>query len=139
MKQKVWIVVGLIILLAVAVLLVKGKLAFANNGAGFVVFGKTGTEAPSASFAQCLTEKGVKMYGAFWCPHCQNEKKKFGSTWEYIYYVECSLPSGSGQTEACKTAGVQAYPTWEFGDGSRIQGEVSFETLSAKSGCALTS
>jgi hypothetical protein len=24
------------------------------------------------NFAKCLTEKGVEMYGASWCSHCQN-------------------------------------------------------------------
>jgi len=27
------------------------------------------------AFARCLTDRGVKMYGAFWCPHCVEQKK----------------------------------------------------------------
>ena len=34
--------------------------------------------APTDALAQCLTAKGVKMYGAYWCSHCQNQKKAFG-------------------------------------------------------------
>ena len=30
------------------------------------------------SFAQCLTSKGMKMYGAWWCPHCAEQKESFG-------------------------------------------------------------
>jgi thiol-disulfide isomerase/thioredoxin len=26
-------------------------------------------------FAKCLTDNGAKFYGAFWCPHCQAQKK----------------------------------------------------------------
>ena len=37
--------------------------------------------------AQCLTEKGVKFYGAFWCPHCQNQKKMFGRSARLLPYV----------------------------------------------------
>lgn len=88
-------------------------------------------------FAQCLSDANVKMYGAYWCPHCQNQKKEFGSSFEKVDYVECSLPGGSGQTEACNQAGIESYPTWEFGDGSRMTGEVSLQTLAEKSGCSL--
>lgn len=24
------------------------------------------------TFASCLTKKGVKMYGAYWCGHCKD-------------------------------------------------------------------
>ena len=89
------------------------------------------------SFAQCLSEKGVKMYGAYWCSHCQNQKDAFGSGFKYVNYVECALPGGNGQNVVCSEAGIQSYPTWEFGDGSRQSGELSFERLSQMSGCAL--
>ena len=88
-------------------------------------------------FAQCLTTSGVKMYGAYWCPHCNNQKAAFGSSWKYVSYVECSLPGGQGQTQECTEAGITGYPTWVFQDGSRVSGEQSFETLSQKSGCEL--
>ena len=28
-------------------------------------------------FAQCLTAKGAQMYGAWWCPHCADQKELF--------------------------------------------------------------
>ena len=90
------------------------------------------------SFAKCLTYSGVKMYGAFWCPHCQNQKTMFGKSFENIDYTECSLPDKSGQTQACKDANIQKYPTWEFKDGSRIEGELALLQLSQKSGCKLS-
>ena len=42
--------------------------------------GQSGSEQANAlnAFAQCLSEKAVTMYGADWCPHCQNEKNAFG-------------------------------------------------------------
>src|SRR3989344_3569664 len=33
-------------------------------------------------FAQCLTDNGAKMFGAYWCPHCSDQKKMFGSSWK---------------------------------------------------------
>lgn len=99
------------------------------------------SNAPSAydGFAQCLTEKGVKMYGAWWCPHCQNQKDLFGSAFQYVDYVECSPGTGNSMLPVCKDAGVEGYPTWMFADGTKASGEQSFEALAAKSSCELPS
>jgi len=32
-------------------------------------------EDSMVTFAKCLTENGAKMYGAYWCTHCENQKK----------------------------------------------------------------
>src|SRR5271157_3119677 len=42
-------------------------------------------------FARCLTERGVKMYGAWWWPHCIEQKEAFGASFEYAAYVECGV------------------------------------------------
>lgn len=88
------------------------------------------------AFAQCLAEKGVKMYGASWCGHCTNQKLAFGESWQYVDYVECST-SGGGQAPECAAAGIRGYPTWVFPGGEKLSGERSFEELSQKSGCEL--
>jgi hypothetical protein len=69
---------------------------------------------PLDTFAKCLGEKEVTFYGAFWCAHCQNQKKLFGSSAKYLPYVECSLPSGQGQTQICADKKIEGYPTWLF-------------------------
>ncbi len=105
---------------------------------GFRIIGKAISESGKYDgFAKCLTENGVKMYGAFWCPHCNNQKQMFRDSWEYVTYIECSLPNGAGQTQFCNLADIKAYPTWEFKDGSRVEGELTFEQLSGYSGCQL--
>lgn len=88
-------------------------------------------------FAMCIKDKGAVFYGAFWCPHCQSQKKLFGKSAKLLPYVECSTPNGSNQTQICIDKDITGYPTWEFADGSRINGEVSLETLSEKTGCVL--
>ena len=90
----------------------------------------------SNNFAKCLTDKGVKLYGAYWCGHCNTQKQMFGKDNEYLDYIECSTPDNK-QTEACQNAGIMAYPTWEFADGNRIEGGLTFEEISKYSGCAL--
>lgn len=105
---------------------------------------KTKTTAPIANissslegFAQCLSSKNVKMYGADWCPHCQNQKKLFGEAFKYIDYTECADPSDPRvQAKACSDADITGYPTWKFADGQKIEGEATFEELSEKSGCS---
>ena len=57
-------------------------------------------------FAKCLGEKGLKFYGAFWCPHCQAQKALFGKSKELLPYIECSTADGKGQTEICKQKNV---------------------------------
>lgn len=90
-------------------------------------------------FAQCLTDSNATFYGTYWCPHCNDQKEEFGKSMEYVNYVECSLPNQAGQTQACIDAGIRGYPTWIFGDGTRMPGKLSFEQLSTLSGCPLPS
>lgn len=88
-------------------------------------------------FASCLEEKGAKFYGAFWCAHCQNQKKMFGRSARLLPYIECSQPSGNGQLSVCIDNKIESYPTWEFADGERLTGEVPLSTLAEKTQCAL--
>lgn len=87
--------------------------------------------------AKCISNSGAKFYGAFWCSHCNNQKKDFGSSKRYLPYVECSSKNGKSQLDICKSADIKGYPTWVFADGSRLEGEVPFETLSQKTSCPL--
>ncbi len=89
------------------------------------------------AFAQCLGEKGATFYGAFWCPHCQEQKKLFGRSADELPYVECSTPGGQDQLPVCAEAGVKNYPTWVFAAGERLSGLIPLETLAEKTGCAL--
>lgn len=88
-------------------------------------------------FAKCLTAKGTKMYGAWWCPHCKDQKEMFGNAFQYVNYIECSPPGEKTQNEVCKQAGLKGYPTWQFADGTRADGTVHLEALAEKTGCKL--
>ena len=90
------------------------------------------------AFAQCLADKGVMMYGAWWCPHCANQKKLFGASFKKIKYVECAAAGNAqGQTLECVNAKITGYPTWVFADASRTEGEMSLNALAQKTGCNL--
>lgn len=86
------------------------------------------------NLAKCLTSKGIKMYGAYWCPHCQNQKNEFGDSFEYIDYVECDANGPGGNPQACKDAGIKGYPAWII-DGMQYSGEQKLSTLAKLAGC----
>ncbi len=119
------------VLYGIAVLAVVGLM-------GFIVMGQAQKADPKMdAFAQCLTEKGVKMFGAWWCPHCKTQKEAFGKSFEKINYTECSAAGTNGMNQICKDAKIEGYPTWEFGDGTRVSGEQALEDLGKKAECAL--
>ena len=89
------------------------------------------------AFAQCLSSKQVRMYGAFWCPHCEDQKKLFGSSFQYIAYTECGVEGSRAIQPVCTQANVKNFPTWQFPDGSRLEGTVPLPTLATRSGCSL--
>jgi len=85
-------------------------------------------------FAQCLTDKGVVMKGAYWCSHCADQKKAFGSAFRKIHYVECSSP-GSTTFDLCPD--VTTSPLWVAADGTEYPGFRTLENLSDTFACSL--
>lgn len=118
-----------IIILLIVILLVVG--------AGYIFARRDSKPGELDSFAQCLKDKGALFYGAFWCPHCQNQKALFGKSEKILPYVECSTPDGKEQLPICRQKNIDGYPTWEFTDGTRETGEIPLGKLSQKSGCPL--
>lgn len=105
-------------------------------GAALVVGQKSGP-GKLDRFVKCLKDKKALFYGAFWCSHCQNQKKLFGSSSEHLPYIECSTADGRQQLDVCKKKNITGYPTWEFNDGSRVSGEMTLEKLAEKTNCQL--
>ena len=90
------------------------------------------------SFARCLVSKNAKMYGLYWCPHCVDQKREFGSAFHYVPYVECASTSDPHElTAECKAAGVKLFPSWQFGSEAPKEGVLSLQELSQKTGCSL--
>jgi len=89
------------------------------------------------AFAICLATRQAKMYGAYWCPHCADQKEMFESSFKYVPYVECGVPGSRDEAPVCKDAGIKHFPTWQFGDGERQEGTLPLQSLAAKTGCSL--
>jgi hypothetical protein len=104
-----------------------------------IFFALNKNDEPGAydDFAQCITESGAVMYSAWWCPHCQDQKKLFGNSFQHIDNTECSDPGSKNMNQICKDAGVEGYPTWVFDDGSRESGRLSLEQLSDRTDCQI--
>jgi hypothetical protein len=67
------------------------------------------------ALAKHLTAIGAKEYGTFWCPHCFEQKQLFGKeAFQEIDYIECSPNGKNSDPQACVTAGIKSYPTWEI-------------------------
>ena len=81
-----------------------------------------------------LAKSGAKMYGAFWCPHCQQQKEYFGTSVSRLPYIECS-PDGQNapQSSECREAHIESYPTWVI-NGKRIEEVLSLKQLAEDSG-----
>jgi hypothetical protein len=89
------------------------------------------------AFAKCIASKQAKMYGAYWCPHCADQKEMFGSSFQYVPYVECGVPGSRDEGPVCKDAGIKHFPTWQFADGERQEGTLPLQSLGTKTGCGL--
>jgi foldase protein PrsA len=87
-------------------------------------------------FANCLTEKGAKMYGAYWCSHCNAQKDMFGDAKSKLPYVECDENGEGANIEECTTNNIQGFPTWVI-NGEQYMGKQSFEKLAELTGCTL--
>jgi hypothetical protein len=108
------------------------------TAASFYFFVGAAAKAGSLEgFAECLRDKHAVFYGAFWCPHCQQQKALFGAAQRRLPYVECSTPDGRDELPFCLSKGIHEYPTWEFADGSREIEVLSLSRLAEKTGCPL--
>jgi len=123
-KQNKIIIVGAIIVCLIVIV-----IAIAKNSGTKTLPGEYD------KFAQCLADKGATMYGAVWCPHCQEQKAAFGDSFKYIKYVECP-----DNTKLCIDQGITGYPTWMIGTTTIAVGfdkNTTMQTLSEKTGCLL--
>lgn len=138
----------------VAMVTIVGTLGvYANVGGGTTASadtaGATGAAITTTSgqseiaLAQHLSGIGAKMYGAYWCPHCHDQKQLFGKeAFALINYVECDPQGQNSQTATCQAIAPQVqeqtgqsfgYPTWEI-NGKYLSGTKTLQELADASG-----
>ena len=70
-----------------------------------------------------------KLYGAYWCSHCNNQKQLFGMEAANIFpYIECDKNGANSQNALCREKKLKGYPTWEL-QGKLFPGEKSLDEL----------
>ncbi|MDS3862012.1 thioredoxin domain-containing protein [Thermosynechococcaceae cyanobacterium BACA0444] len=80
-----------------------------------------------------LNKIGVKMYGAYWCPHCKHQKELFGAAASQLNYIECDPTGDNAQPQLCQKAQIKGYPTWEI-NGKLYPGQRTLQQLAELSG-----
>ncbi|HEY7204355.1 MAG TPA: vitamin K epoxide reductase family protein [Methylomirabilota bacterium] len=89
-------------------------------GAAFIfAMPEGGSAAFEAALARHLRDQGAVMYGAYWCPHCTEQKALFGDAAKDLPYVECDPKGVNARPDLCEKAGVKSFPTWTMGDKRR--------------------
>jgi uncharacterized membrane protein len=104
----------------------------------------TNTSSPAElELAKHLKQVGAKMYGAYWCPHCHDQKQLFGKeAAAFVPYLECAQDGQNSKTEQClaiapkvkeQTGKDFGFPTWEI-NGKFYTGTQSLTDLATRSG-----
>lgn len=90
-----------------------------------------------STLAQCLSVKGIKIYGASPCAQCEAQKQLFGEAWKYVDYIDCSDEQGVPIPKPqCRGMHLRTLPTWVFPNNNvRLESEVPLEKLEEISGC----
>ena len=89
----------------------------------------TKSSATSLALASDLKSLNSRMFGAFWCSHCYDQKQALGyEAMKSIPYVECDREGYNNERDLCREQKVPGYPTWEIG-GKLFPGERSLEEL----------
>lgn len=95
------------------------------------VWGKTAApEEPKVrALAEHLAKSNAKFYGAYWCPHCEDQKLMFGASANRLPYIECSPQGTRGPlAKICSDARIERFPTWIIG-GDRREGVLTLTEL----------
>jgi len=95
------------------------------------------------SFARCLYEKGMRMYGSMGCSFCARQRELFGDAVKEIHEIECDPRYPDAQVELCVAKNIKKTPTWIMEDagGGEIfrfdPGVQTLERLGEVAGCSL--
>jgi len=125
-------VVGIIVLIGTLGVYANTNNPIASTKGDYAI--TTASGASEIALAQHLKSVGAKMYGAFTCPHCQNQKHLFGQEAAgQLNYIECHPEGKNARPDLCQAANIQGFPTWEINSQS-YQGEKTLQELADLSG-----
>ena len=86
-----------------------------ETGKGVPPAVRTDSTAATLALAEHLSTTGARMYTAYWCPHCHEQKELFGrQATEKLTVIECAPDGRGSQKELCDAKKIEGYPTWEI-------------------------
>jgi uncharacterized membrane protein len=89
----------------------------------------TTSSAQALQLATKLQQLDTRLFGAYWCSHCYDQKQTLGEqAMSNIAYVECSKEGYQQQSKLCRDRNIPGYPTWEIA-GKLYPGEQSLDEL----------
>jgi uncharacterized membrane protein len=104
--------------------MVPGATAIGDTSGNTFFYVNTPSSDAETQLAEHLKSIDAKMYGAYWCPHCCEQKRLFGATaMKELKYVECGEGGQNAQVDVCtemapaieKATGEKfGFPTWEI-------------------------
>jgi uncharacterized membrane protein len=90
---------------------------------------ETHSSPAARALSQRLRAADARMFGAYWCSHCFDQKQALGiEALARLPYVECARDGANTQAQLCRQLDVPGYPTWQIG-GRLYAGEKSIEDL----------
>jgi|TARA_Y100000034_G_scaffold46233_1_gene56876 uncharacterized membrane protein YvbJ len=97
----------------------------------FTVYSYMNKSSGYDDFTNCLSDKGVVVYGNDFCQYTNQQLNFFGKSKENLNYIKCF-----DDRELCDEKEIKITPTWEI-DGEMYEQVHDFERLSLLSGCEL--
>lgn len=83
----------------------------------------------SLKIGEDLKSLDAKMFGAYWCSHCYEQKQRLGKeAYANVQYFECSKEGLNSKLDMCKEKKVPGYPTWEI-NGKLFPGDMYLDEL----------
>ena len=76
----------------------------------------TTTSSPQKiKFAKFLSDNNIKMFSAYWCPHCHDQKQLFGKkAVKELSIIECAQDGKDNQYKLCREKQIEGFPSWEI-------------------------
>ena len=66
-------------------------------------------------FAKFLSDNNIKMFSAYWCPHCHDQKQLFGKkAVKELSIIECAQDGKDNQYKLCREKQIEGFPSWEI-------------------------
>lgn len=93
------------------------------------------TSSPARiALAEHLSAGGAKVFTAWWCPHCHDQKELFGrQATAKLTVIECAPDGVGARVELCKSRRIEGFPTWEI-NGKLSSGVKTLNQLADLSG-----